>query len=94
MSKTIKIPNVESSTIINIEVSGYFLKQLQMALIALGEERSPEEFQRILGKLKANEPAEDLYEIQLHLLTALVGSIEKAAIAQNKVTYKEMTVED
>lgn len=94
MSKTIKIPNVESSTIINIEVSGYFLKQLQMALVALGEERSPEEFQRILGKLKTNEPAEDLYEIQLHLLTALVGSIEKAAIAQNKVTYKEMTVED
>ncbi len=94
MAKTIKIPNVEASTIITLEVSGYFLKQLQMALVALGEERSPDEFQRILLKLKANEPAEDLYEIQLHLLTALVGSIEKAAIAQNKVTYKEMTVED
>lgn len=94
MSKTIKVPNVEASTIINLEVSGYFLRQLQMTLIALGEQKSPEEFQRILEKLKKNEPAEDLYEIQVHLFTALVGSIEKAAIAQDKVVYKEMTIDE
>mgnify|MGYP000468666866 CR=1 FL=1 len=58
MSNTLKIPNVKSDAIITIEVSGHFLKQLQMLLIALGEQKPPEEFNRVLEKLKANEPAD------------------------------------
>jgi len=94
MSRTIKVPNVEPSAIINLEVSGAFLRQLQMTLLALGEQRSPEDFTKVLEKLKKNEAAEDLYEVQVHLFTALVASIEKAAMAQNKITYKELTIED
>jgi len=94
MSKTIKVPSVEADAIITIEVSGFFLKKLQMTLVALGEQREPAEFKRVLEKLKANDPPEDLYEMEVHLLTAMVASVEKAAIAQNKVTYKDMEVDD
>lgn len=63
-----------------------------MLLIAMGEQRTPEEFKKVLEKLKANEPADDLYEIQVHLILALVASLEKAAIAQDKITYEDVPI--
>lgn len=94
MSKTLSVPSVKPDAIITIEVSGYFLKQLQMTLIAMGEQRTPEEFKAVLEKLKANEPADDLYEIQVHLILSLVATLEKNAMAQDKVTYTDMPIPD
>lgn len=94
MSKTIQVPSVKPEELIDIQISGYFLRQLQILLVGLGEQKSSEELKRILDKLKGNQPADDIFELQIHVTTALVASIEKAAISQKKVSYQDMIVDD
>ena len=81
----IKLPVIPDSAVISVEISGFFYKKIQATLLALGTTKSPEEFKNVLKKLETDNPPEDLYEIQVHLFTALVAAIEKSAKEQNKI---------
>lgn len=86
----IKVPFIPDSNIVTINVSGYFYKKIQTIFLAKGNERSREDFLRVLERAKSNEPIEDLYEAEIQVMAALVMSIEKAAQTQNKIEYKEV----
>lgn len=81
----IKLPVIPDSAIITLEVSGYFYKQLQQLLLATAQTKTPEELKKVLEKIKENNQYEDIFEAQIHTLTSLITSIEKAAKDQGKV---------
>lgn len=85
-----KIPHVEDKTIVDIQVSGAFLRMIQMTLLSMGNEKKPEEIMKILDNYKNMKPAESLFEAQFHILTALLSTIEKSAMEQNKVVYQDI----
>ena len=82
----IKLPVIPDSAIITLEVSGYFYKQLQQLLLATAQTKTPEELKKVLEKIKENNQYEDIFEAQIHTLTSLITSIEKAAKDQGKVS--------
>ena len=84
MSK-LKLPVIPDDAIIKIEISGYFYKQLQQLLLATAQTKSPEDLKKVLIKIKENNQYEDIFEAQVHTLTSLITSIEKAAKEQDKI---------
>ena len=89
----LKLPVIPDDAIIDIQVSGYFYKQLQQLLLATSQTKSPEELKKVLIKIKENNKYEDLYEAQIHTLTTLIVSIEKAAKEQNKIEIVDFSSE-
>jgi len=92
--KTHKLPQVPPDAIFSIQVSGVFLKRAQTLLIAVGEKMGNEKLQKSLQKFKTtNEIPYDIEEATLFMLLALVGEMEREAIAQKKVQEVELTEE-
>lgn len=90
--KTFKLPVVKADALINIQVSGTFLKKCQTLLLALGDEVGKDKIKEVMEKFQAhNTVPEDTTEAMIFTLTALVGEMENEAIKQNQVEYKEMT---
>lgn len=89
MSK-LTVPYIPDASIVTIQVSGYFYKQLQTVFLAKGAERSKEEFIKVLEKAKTEQPVVDLYEAEVHILASLVMSIEKAAQEQKLLEYRDI----
>lgn len=92
MSDEVKnLPFIPDDAIMTIEVSGYFHKQLINLLVGLGETRSADEFNKVLARLKDDNPPEGLFELNVDLVLSLINDIEKAAKEQNKIVYKDIT---
>lgn len=89
MSK-INYKGVDPEAIIDIQVSGFFYKQIVNALLALGDTRKPEEFKEALESLKTDKPAKDAFEICVRTLTSLIYEIETKAQAQDKLKEFEV----
>jgi uncharacterized protein YxjI len=93
-NKTYKLPHVPAHAIINFEVSGTFLKKCQTLLLAISEKMGKEKVTASLTKFRdTNAIPDDTDEATLFIMTAIVGSIEKAAIEQKKVEVIELTAE-
>ena len=93
MSETMKFPNVPFDSLINIEVSGLYLKRCQTALISFSERLGVENIQAIFEKMKEKKEPETVDESIIYVLLPLIDTIEKAADKQGKVQYTEMTSE-
>jgi excinuclease UvrABC helicase subunit UvrB len=90
----IKYQALPKDAIVDIQISGTFYMRMVDLLSALGESVGIDEFKRVLTKLKENNPAESLFEFNVHTLMALIYEVEKQAIAQNKCKEEEMEVPD
>jgi len=93
MSETMKFPNVPFDALINIEVSGLYLKRCQTALISFSEQLGVENIKLIFEKMKEKKEPETVDESIMYILLPLIDTIEKAADKQGKVQYTEMTSE-
>lgn len=92
-TKKIKVPILEHTSGVTIEVSGFFHMMVQQVLLTLGQSK-PEEFKEALIKLKKNDPPSSVYEGEIHVLTILIHSIETAAKEQGKITEREIDVDE
>lgn len=89
----IKYDTIPSDVLIDIQVSGSFYKKLVNLLTALGESVPPEEFKAALEKLKTDEPVKNIFELNVHLLLALIYELEKRAVEQKKTKEVEIDAE-
>ena len=87
--KTIK-PDV----LVDIQISGTFYRRMVDLITMLGESVPLEDFNRVLEKLKENNPAEDMFELNVHTLISLIYEVEKQAELQSKTSDAEMEVPD
>lgn len=93
--KTFKLPHVPYEAIIDIKVSGLYLKRCQGLLLSIGEQMGREKFQEVLKKFSSTpDNPSDITEATVYILTALVAEAEKCAIEQKLVKELEITAEE
>lgn len=93
--KTITVPQLPFDAIINIEVSGGFVKRCQDLLLVIAEDMGEGVIQKSLDKFKnTTENPDSINEAALYILMALVSESEKCAIDQKKVTYVDINEEE
>lgn len=85
---------IKPDALIDIQISGTFYRRMVDLLTMIGESVPLEDFKKVLEKLKANNPAEDMFEFNVHTLISLIYEVEKQAKAQGKTTLAEMEVPD
>jgi hypothetical protein len=93
MEETIKYKTLPFDALIDVQISGTFYKKLVDLLSALADSVTAEEFQAVVEKLKTDDAPKDIFEINVHLLLALIFEIETKAVAQNKVKEVEINAE-
>jgi hypothetical protein len=92
--ENIQVTTITRDVLINVEISGYFLSQLQALLYAMCNEVSEKDLVEFYERLKKNEPSKTSHEEAIALLTALVHDIERLAIEQKKATTREMPAKE
>jgi len=90
----IKYPSIPDEAIVDLKIIGTFYRSLAQLLLGLSQELKPNEYQAIIEKLKNKEPATDIKELNIMLVTALVFSIELAAEEQKVTTEIEVDIPD
>jgi len=91
----IKIQQIKPDALVNIQISASFLTRCQYLLLKLAEDTGPEELKKLFEKFaNTQEPAADQNEETIFILTALIGEVEKAALAQGFVETKEYSKEE
>ena len=93
MEETIKYETLPYDALVDVQISGTFYKKLVDLLSALGDSVTAEEFQAVVEKLKTNDAPKDIFEVNVHLILALIFEIETKAVAQNKVKEVEINAE-
>lgn len=93
MAKT-KFPSIPDEAIVDLKISGTFYRSLAQLLLGLSQELKPEEYQAIVEKLKNKQPANDIKELNIMVITALVFSIELSAEEQKVTTEIEVDIPD
>ena len=93
-TKKISVPHLPTDAIVKIDVSGDFYQKMQAVLIATGQSQDIEKFKTALSKLKNNQPPDNVFEGQVHILTILIATIEEAAMAQKLTQDKEIEVDE
>ena len=93
MEETIKYKTLPPDALVDVQISGTFYKKLVDLLSALADSVTAEEFQAVVEKLKTDDAPKDIFEINVHLILALIFEIETKAIAQNKVKEVEVNAE-
>ena len=90
-----KMPVVPIDALFNIEVSGFFLKRVQVLLMTYGETMGNEEFGKMLDRLKSGEnSAETQSEETIWILVALIDAMEKSAKKAGLSEEKEISADD
>lgn len=92
MKKT--IPTIPLDTLISIQVSGFYYKKLSILLLALGEQKTPEDFKRALATVKENDIPKDSYDLTVNVIMQMIYEIEHAAKEQNLIKIEEIDVLD
>lgn len=91
MAKT-TYPVIPDEAIIDIQVSGTFYKKLLKLSIALGDSRPKEDYKKALETLGKGDP-EDLYELTVQTVVAVLFEVETNAKAQGKTKMIEMDLD-
>jgi hypothetical protein len=87
-------PSIPEDVIIDIQVSGYFYRQIVNNLLLIGDTKTPEEFSKALKSMEGTEPPKDQFELSVRTLAALIYEIELKAKAQNKTITTEVEIDD
>lgn len=90
----IKYPVIQNDAIIKLAVQASFYKDVSQILMAHVNELGQEEYKKCVEKIKERQPAENLKEATVMILTGLVFSIEFAAQEQKLTTEMEVDVPD
>jgi len=90
----IKYDTIPTDVLIDIQISGAFYRRMVDLLGMLSESVPLDDFKAVLEKLKTNNPAEDMFEFNVHTLMSLIYEVEKRAKEQNKTKQEEIEVED
>jgi hypothetical protein len=93
MEETIKYKTLPFDALVDVQISGTFYKKLVDLLSALADSVTAEEFQTVVEKLKTDDAPKDIFEINVHLILALIFEIETKGVAQNKVKEVEINAE-
>lgn len=90
-----KMPVVPMDALFKIEVSGFFLKRVQVLLMTYGETIGNDAFGKILDRLKSGETsAESQSEETIWILVALIDAMEKSAKLSGLSEEKEISADD
>lgn len=90
----IKYDVIPPDVLIDIQISGTFYRRMVDLLTMLGESVPLDEFKAVLNKLSKNDPAEDMFEHNVHTLMSLIYEVEKQAQEQKKTKQEEIEVPD
>jgi hypothetical protein len=90
----IKYETIKPDVLIDIQISGYFYRRMVDLLTMLSESVPLEDFKTVLEKLKDNNPAADMFELNVHTIMSLIYEVEKQSKIQNKTSETEIDVED
>jgi hypothetical protein len=90
----IKYDTIKPDVLIDIQISGYFYRRMVDLLTMLSESVLLEDFKKVLEKLKDNNPAADMFELNVHTIMSLIYEVEKQSKIQNKTSETEIDVED
>jgi len=90
----IKYDTIPQDALIDIQISGSFYRRMMDLLTMLSESVPLEDFKKVLERLKENNPAEDMFEFNVHTLVSLIYEVEFQAKAQNKCVKEEVEVPD
>lgn len=90
----LKFDTIPNEALIEIQISGSFYKRMVDLITMLGESVPLEDFKSVLEKLKDNNPANDMFEFNVHTIICLIYEVEKQAKAQNKTVISEFEVPD
>lgn len=91
---TIKIPTIPEEALVELKISGSFYKATSQVIIGLVQKLTPENYKLVCDKVKNNEPATSVEELNVMLLISLIYTIEKAAEVQKLTVEKEVEVPD
>lgn len=81
---------IADDALVDIKVSGSFHKRLVQLLASLGESVPLEEFNKVLGRIKEDKPAQDLFELNVHTILMMIYEVEVEAKKQGKITTAEI----
>ncbi len=82
-----KIEIVPPGAEIQITVGYGLYTRLQQIMFHKAGQKSVEDFQKLLDRLKNGGKAENLYEYEIETLLSLIYEIEVSGKAQNKLQY-------
>lgn len=92
--KTYRLPRVKNDAIIDIKVSGAFLKKCQHLLMSISTEMGEETVKQALERFKNQDVnAANSQELAMFIMLGLVSEIEKEAVKQKKIDILEVTPE-
>lgn len=92
--KKIKVPVIENDAVINIQIHETFYRKLSTLLIALSQEKSPEEYRTAVNSIKNPEIPNDVYTLTVQVINQIIYEIELMAKEQNKVKDVEIEIPD
>lgn len=92
MSNKTTYPVIPSDALIDVQVSGSFYQKLLKLSLALGDSKTPEEYKKALDTLNKSEP-ENLYELTVQVVVAMLFEVETRAKEQGKTKVIEMDLE-
>ena len=90
----LKLPTVADNAVIDIQIHETFYRKLSVLLIALGQEKSQEDFRKALASIKDKELPKDAYSLSVQVVSQLIFEIETMAKEQNKTKEVEVEVPD
>ena len=85
-----KYPVIKNDASIDIKVSGYYYKVVQGLLIKKSSTIPKEDFLKILKNFRDQKSPNSELEEEIHILSALVMTIEQAARAQNHIEWHDL----
>lgn len=88
------MPTVADNAIIDIQIHETFYRKLTALIIALGQEKTPQDFRKAIESIKANELPSDVYSLSVQVISQLILEIETMAKEQNKTKEIEMEIPD
>lgn len=92
--KKITIPTISFDALITLKVSGFYYKKLTLLLLALGEQKTQDDFKRALATVKENDIPKDPYDLTVNVIMQMIYEIEHEAKLQNLIKDEEIEVDD
>jgi hypothetical protein len=90
----LKLPTVADNAVIDIQIHETFYRKLSVLLIALGQEKTQNDFANALKSLKEPKLPTDVYSLTVQVVCQLIYEIENGAKEQNKTKEVEVEVPD
>lgn len=89
-----KLPTVADDAVIDIQIHETFYRKLTALIIALGQEKTPDDFRKAIESVKDKELPKDVYTLSVQVISQLIYEIELMAQEQKKTKEIELDIPD